>query len=62
MHNQLRQNVCADHPNRCLANGPNHPGPGPEEIPMVDVSHPLYRRGSLRFVRPAPLFVNQCLT
>lgn len=21
-----------------LANGPNHPGPGPEEIPMVDVS------------------------
>ncbi|XP_048884664.1 pro-neuregulin-2, membrane-bound isoform-like isoform X3 [Brienomyrus brachyistius] len=36
MHNHLRQNVCADHPNRNLANGPNHPGPGPEEIPMVD--------------------------
>uniref|UniRef100_A0A6Q2YAW1 Neuregulin 2a n=1 Tax=Esox lucius TaxID=8010 RepID=A0A6Q2YAW1_ESOLU len=36
MHNHLRQNMCADHPNRNLANGPNHPGPGPEEIPMVD--------------------------
>uniref|UniRef100_A0A8C9T4V0 Neuregulin 2 n=1 Tax=Scleropages formosus TaxID=113540 RepID=A0A8C9T4V0_SCLFO len=36
MHNHLRQNMCADHPNRSLANGPNHPGPGPEEIPMVD--------------------------
>lgn len=30
--------MCAEHPNRMLANGPNHPGPGPEEIPMVDVS------------------------
>lgn len=29
--------MCLDHPNRSLANGPNHPGPGPEEIPMVDV-------------------------
>lgn len=37
MHNHLRQNMCLDHPNRSLANGPNHPGPGPEEIPMVDV-------------------------
>uniref|UniRef100_A0A8C7RSB5 Neuregulin 2a n=1 Tax=Oncorhynchus mykiss TaxID=8022 RepID=A0A8C7RSB5_ONCMY len=36
MHNHLQQNMCADHPNRNLANGPNHPGPGPEEIPMVD--------------------------
>ncbi|MGH0116798.1 UNVERIFIED_CONTAM: hypothetical protein FKN15_051524 [Acipenser sinensis] len=36
MHNHLRQNMCADHQNRNLANGPNHPGPGPEEIPMVD--------------------------
>ncbi|XP_046899189.1 neuregulin 2a [Hypomesus transpacificus] len=36
MHNHLRQNMCADHPNRNLANGPNHPGPGPEDIPMVD--------------------------
>ncbi|XP_034167056.1 neuregulin 2a isoform X7 [Pangasianodon hypophthalmus] len=36
MHNHLRQNMCLDHPNRSLANGPNHPGPGPEEIPMVD--------------------------
>ncbi|KAM6985665.1 neuregulin 2a isoform 2-T2 [Aplochiton taeniatus] len=36
MHNHLRQNMCAEHPNRNLANGPNHPGPGPEEIPMVD--------------------------
>ncbi|XP_028838253.1 neuregulin 2a isoform X2 [Denticeps clupeoides] len=36
MHNHLRQNMCVDHPNRNLANGPNHPGPGPEEIPMVD--------------------------
>lgn len=29
--------MCLDHPNRSLANGPNHPGPCPEEIPMVDV-------------------------
>nr|XP_043897825.1 neuregulin 2a isoform X2 [Solea senegalensis] len=36
MHNHLRQNMCPEHPNRSLANGPNHPGPGPEEIPMVD--------------------------
>ncbi|KAG1940473.1 pro-neuregulin-2, membrane-bound isoform [Pimephales promelas] len=36
MHNHLRQNLYVDHPNRNLANGPNHPGPGPEEIPMVD--------------------------
>uniref|UniRef100_A0A8C2DDB9 Neuregulin 2a n=1 Tax=Cyprinus carpio TaxID=7962 RepID=A0A8C2DDB9_CYPCA len=36
MHNHLRQNIYMDHPNRNLANGPNHPGPGPEEIPMVD--------------------------
>uniref|UniRef100_A0A3P8U6A0 Neuregulin 2a n=1 Tax=Amphiprion percula TaxID=161767 RepID=A0A3P8U6A0_AMPPE len=36
MHNHLRQNMCPEHPNRNLANGPNHPGPGPEEIPMVD--------------------------
>uniref|UniRef100_A0A4W4H1L1 Uncharacterized protein n=1 Tax=Electrophorus electricus TaxID=8005 RepID=A0A4W4H1L1_ELEEL len=36
MHGHLRQNMCMDHPNRSLANGPNHPGPGPEEIPMVD--------------------------
>ncbi|TRY58433.1 hypothetical protein DNTS_002058 [Danionella cerebrum] len=34
MHNHLRQNIYVDHPNRNLANGPNHPGPGPEEIPM----------------------------
>lgn len=37
MHNHMRQNMCPEHPNRNLANGPNHPGPGPEEIPMVDV-------------------------
>ncbi|MBN3302413.1 NRG2 protein, partial [Amia calva] len=36
MHNHLRQNMCPDHQNRNLANGPNHPGPGPEEIPMVN--------------------------
>ncbi|XP_075887579.1 neuregulin 2a isoform X4 [Nelusetta ayraudi] len=36
MHNHLRLNMCPEHPNRNLANGPNHPGPGPEEIPMVD--------------------------
>ncbi|XP_057217248.1 neuregulin 2a isoform X3 [Triplophysa rosa] len=36
MHNHVRQNMYVDHPNRNLANGPNHPGPGPEEIPMVD--------------------------
>lgn len=40
LHNHLNQNMCAEHPNRMLANGPNHPGPGPEEIPMVDVSSP----------------------
>ncbi|XP_029627552.1 pro-neuregulin-2, membrane-bound isoform-like isoform X2 [Salmo trutta] len=40
MHGHLNQNVnqnqCVEQPNRMLANGPNHPGPGPEEIPMVD--------------------------
>eukprot|EP00062_Callorhinchus_milii_P019674 gi/632974489/ref/XP_007903708.1/ PREDICTED: pro-neuregulin-2, membrane-bound isoform isoform X3 [Callorhinchus milii] len=36
MHNHLRQNLCADHQNRNLANGPNHPGPLPEDIQMVD--------------------------
>uniref|UniRef100_A0A3Q3BSP8 Neuregulin 2a n=1 Tax=Kryptolebias marmoratus TaxID=37003 RepID=A0A3Q3BSP8_KRYMA len=36
MHNHMRQNMYLEHPNRNLANGPNHPGPGPEEIPMVD--------------------------
>ncbi|XP_072520278.1 neuregulin 2b isoform X1 [Salminus brasiliensis] len=38
MQNHLHQNMCVEHPNRMLANGPNHPGPGPgpEEIPMVD--------------------------
>lgn len=43
IHGHLNQNVnqnqCVEQPNRMLANGPNHPGPGPEEIPMVDVSH-----------------------
>ena len=40
MQNHMHQNMCVEHPNRMLANGPNHPGPGPgpEEIPMVDVS------------------------
>lgn len=40
MQSHLHQNMCVEHPNRMLANGPNHPGPGPgaEEIPMVDVS------------------------
>ncbi|XP_059918175.1 LOW QUALITY PROTEIN: neuregulin 2b [Gadus macrocephalus] len=38
MQNHLHQgqNQCVEQPNRTLANGPNHPGPGPEEIPMVD--------------------------
>uniref|UniRef100_A0A8C7R1F1 Neuregulin 2b n=1 Tax=Oncorhynchus mykiss TaxID=8022 RepID=A0A8C7R1F1_ONCMY len=40
MHGHLNQNInqnqCVEQPNRMLANGPNHPGPGPEEIPMVD--------------------------
>ncbi|MCJ8734244.1 hypothetical protein PDJAM_G00233160 [Pangasius djambal] len=38
MQSHLHQNMCVEHPNRMLANGPNHPGPGPgpEEIPMVD--------------------------
>ncbi|XP_056898953.1 neuregulin 2b isoform X4 [Takifugu flavidus] len=36
MHSHLHQNQnqCMEQPNRMLANGPNHPGPGPEEIPM----------------------------
>lgn len=37
MHSHLRQNLCVDHQNRNLANGPNHPGPLPEDIQMVDV-------------------------
>ncbi|KAM9740986.1 neuregulin 2b isoform 3-T3 [Menidia menidia] len=38
MHSHLHQNQnqCVEQPNRMLANGPNHPGPGTEEIPMVD--------------------------
>lgn len=38
MHSHLHQNQnqCMEQPNRMLANGPNHPGPGPEEIPMVE--------------------------
>ncbi|XP_051514312.1 pro-neuregulin-2, membrane-bound isoform-like isoform X2 [Myxocyprinus asiaticus] len=36
MHNHLHQNMCTEHSNRMLANGPNHPGPVPEEIPMVE--------------------------
>ncbi|XP_061901400.1 pro-neuregulin-2, membrane-bound isoform-like isoform X1 [Entelurus aequoreus] len=35
-HLHQNQNQCVEQPNRMLANGPNHPGPGPEEIPMVD--------------------------
>lgn len=40
MHSHLHQNQnqCMEQPHRMLANGPNHPGPGPEEIPMGDVS------------------------
>lgn len=37
-HRHQNQNQCVEQPNRMLANGPNHPGPCPEEIPMVDVS------------------------
>uniref|UniRef100_H3CGB4 Neuregulin 2b n=1 Tax=Tetraodon nigroviridis TaxID=99883 RepID=H3CGB4_TETNG len=38
MHSHLHQNQnqCMEQPHRMLANGPNHPGPGPEEIPMGD--------------------------
>ena len=36
-HLHQNQNQCVEQPNR-MPNGPNHPGPGPEEIPMVDVS------------------------
>ncbi|CAL8358303.1 unnamed protein product [Merluccius merluccius] len=35
LHQNQNQNQCVEQPNRMLANGPNHPGPGPEEIPMV---------------------------
>ncbi|XP_061754491.1 neuregulin 2a isoform X6 [Nerophis ophidion] len=57
MHNHLRQNMCPEHLNRNLANGPNHPGPGPEEIPMVDVSWKNYISKNVpateRVIRPA---------
>ncbi|NWR77196.1 NRG2 protein, partial [Centropus unirufus] len=36
MHNHLRQNMCAAHQNRSLANGPSHPRLDPEEIQMAD--------------------------
>ncbi|XP_055744422.1 pro-neuregulin-2, membrane-bound isoform-like isoform X3 [Salvelinus fontinalis] len=36
LNQSINQNQCVEQPNRMLANGPNHPGPGPEEIPMVD--------------------------
>ncbi|KAM3869490.1 neuregulin 2a [Diretmus argenteus] len=53
MHNHLRQNMCPEHPNRNLANGPNHPGPGPEEIPMVDyISKNI--PATERVIRPGP--------
>ncbi|XP_014848652.1 neuregulin 2b isoform X1 [Poecilia latipinna] len=35
-HLHQNQNQFVEQPNRVLANGPNHPGPGPEEIPMLD--------------------------
>ncbi|XP_061644068.1 neuregulin 2b isoform X4 [Phyllopteryx taeniolatus] len=35
-HLHQNQNQCVEQPNRMLPNGPNHPGPGSEEIPMVD--------------------------
>uniref|UniRef100_A0A665X2W3 Neuregulin 2b n=1 Tax=Echeneis naucrates TaxID=173247 RepID=A0A665X2W3_ECHNA len=35
-HLHQNQNQCVDQPTRILSNGPNHPGPGHEEIPMVD--------------------------
>lgn len=40
MHSHLHQNQnqCVEQPNRILANGPHPPGPGPEQIPMADVS------------------------
>ncbi|XP_042320313.1 pro-neuregulin-2, membrane-bound isoform [Sceloporus undulatus] len=36
MHNHMRQNMCAAHQNRNLANGPSHPRLDPEEIQMAD--------------------------
>ncbi|XP_044298772.1 pro-neuregulin-2, membrane-bound isoform [Varanus komodoensis] len=36
MHNHLRQNMCAAHQNRSLANGPSHPRLDPEELQMAD--------------------------
>uniref|UniRef100_A0A3B4Z536 Neuregulin 2b n=1 Tax=Seriola lalandi dorsalis TaxID=1841481 RepID=A0A3B4Z536_SERLL len=35
-HLHQNQNQCVEQPTCMLANGPNHPRPGPEEIPMVD--------------------------
>ncbi|TKS83011.1 Pro-neuregulin-2, membrane-bound isoform [Collichthys lucidus] len=52
MHNHLRQNMCPEHPNRNVPNGPNHPGPGPEEIPMVDYL-PKNVPATERVIRPA---------
>ncbi|CAJ1058348.1 neuregulin 2b isoform X4 [Xyrichtys novacula] len=38
MHSHLHQNQnqCVEPPQRMLPNGPTHPGPGPEDIPMID--------------------------
>ncbi|KAM4546513.1 neuregulin 2a isoform 2-T2 [Fundulus diaphanus] len=52
MHNHMRQNMYPEHPNRNLANGPNHPGPGPEEIPMVDYMSKIVPTTE-RVIRPA---------
>lgn len=49
-HLHQNQNQCVEQPNRMLANGPNHSGPGPEEIPMVDVS-PDSRNTQLKLVQ-----------
>uniref|UniRef100_A0A8C6SVI8 Neuregulin 2b n=1 Tax=Neogobius melanostomus TaxID=47308 RepID=A0A8C6SVI8_9GOBI len=35
-HLHQNQNQWVEPPNRMVPNGPNHPGPGPEEIPMGD--------------------------
>lgn len=55
MHSHLHQNQnqCVEQPNRVLANGPNHPGPSPEEIPMDDVS-PNSRNAVQRKVQVIP--------
>lgn len=64
MHSHLHQNQnqCMEQPNCMMSNGPNPPRPGPEEIPMGDVSVPPSVCPSVVVTRSAALFqMHQCL-